>query len=247
MTVVIRIDGESQQRPAGLVSGAQLYDLAGSSPQRLFLNREDGIDIPISPEDHLLIKGNESFVVGDSQIEDNPPLRKELKPEFNGAHEIALAHAKIEAQALKAHDPQFPDGRLFADIPDAVDVEIFDHVRLVVQETDSYFVIPPGDAGGPIDVEECGKHDRRPPKGGAYRYRLDREKYTSETEKISGEEILGRAGETPPVAGKNLAEWSLNQKLRGGKRIKVDGDSVDLSAPGVERFESVRRQAQQGR
>lgn len=240
MTVLIRIGGESQQSPSGLVRGAQLYDLAGGSPQRLFLNREDGIDIPISPEDHLLIKGNESFVLGDSQIEDNPPLRNELRPEFNGAHEIALAQAKIGAQALKAHDPQFPDGRLFADIPDGVDVEIFDDVRLVVQETDSYFVIPPGDVGGPIDVEECGKHDRRPPSGGTYRYRLDREKYTSETEKINGEEILAQAG-------KNLAEWSLNQKLRGGKRIKVDGDWVDLSAPGIERFESVRRQAQQGR
>lgn len=237
---MIQIDGESHQGPSGLVSGGQLYDLASCPPQRLFLNREDGIDIRILPEDHLLIKGNEKFVLGDSPLEDNPPLRKELRPEFNGAHDIALARAKIEAQALKALDPQFPKGRLFADIPDGVDVEISDDVQLVVQETDSYFVIPPGDAGGSIDVEECGKHGRRPPTGGTYRYRLDREKYTSETEKINGEEILARAG-------KNLAEWSLNQKLRGGERIKVDGDWVDLSAPGIERFESVRRQAQQGR
>lgn len=240
MTVVIRIGSESQQGPSGLVSGAELYDLANRPLQRLFLNREDGIDIPISADDHILIKGNENFVLGDSRIEDNPPLRKELRPEFNGAHDIALDRAKIEARALKALDPQFPNGRLFADIPDGVDVEIPDDVQLVVQETDSYFVIPPGDAGGPIDVEECGKHDRRPPTGGTYRYRLDRETYTSDTEKINGEEILARAS-------KNLAEWSLNQKLRGGKRIKVDGDWVDLTTPGIERFESVRRQAQQGR
>lgn len=240
MTTEIRIGGESQQVTSGLVSGAQLYDLANCSPQRLFLNREDGIDIPISAEDHILIKGNEGFVIGESRIEDNPPLRTELRPEFNGAHDISLSRAKITAQDLKALDPQFPSGRLFADIPDGVDVEIADDVQLVVQATDSYFVIPPGDAGGPIDIEECGKHDRRPPTGGTYRYRLDRETYTSDTDKINGEEILKRAG-------KNLAEWSLNQKLRGGKRIKVDGEWVDLSTPGIERFESVRRQAQQGR
>ena len=70
MTVVIRIGGESQQGPSGLVSGAELYDLANRPPQRLFLNREDGIDIPISAEDHILIKGNENFVLGDSRIED---------------------------------------------------------------------------------------------------------------------------------------------------------------------------------
>ncbi len=239
MKVDIQINGESYQSPSGLISGAQLFDFVDHPTHRLFLNRKDGIDIPILPEDRILIKGNEAFVLGDSQIEDNPPLRTEIRPEFNGANEIALDRAKITALSLKAHDPQFPDGRLFADIPDGVDVEIADDVQIVVQDSDSYFVIPPGDVGGPIDVEECGKHGRRPPKGGEYRYRLDREKYTSKSEKINGEEILAKAG-------KSLAEWSLNQKLRGGKRIKVDGDWVDLSAPGIERFESVRRQAQQG-
>lgn len=240
MAVVIQIGGESQQSPSGLVNCAQLYEIAKCHPQRLFLNREDGIDIPLSPEDFILIKGDEVFVIGDSEIEDDPPLRNELRPEFNGAHDVPLRRAKLQAQDLKAHDAQFPGGRLFADVPEGVDVEIPDDTRLIVQDNDSYFVIPPGDAGEPIDVEECSKHERRPPRGATYRYRLDRDSYTSDTEKINGEEILARAG-------KNLAEWSLNQKLRGGKRIKIDGDWVDLSTPGVERFESVRRQAQQGR
>ena len=118
-------------------------------------------------------------------------------------------------------------------------MEIDDDVRLVVQDTDVYFVIPPGDAGGPADVEECGRHDRRLPKGGTYRYRLDRKTYTVDKAEIKGSEILDRAG-------KNLTEWSLNQKLRGGRRIKVDDRLVDLTKRGIERFESVRRQAQQG-
>ena len=56
---------------------------------------------------------------------------------------------------------------------------------------------------------------------------------------ISGDVILH-------LVGKSLGDWSLNQKLRGGKRIKVDAGIVDLSKPGIERFETVRRQAQQG-
>ena len=240
MRVTIRIDAIAHDTEAGLVRGAQLYDLARCKGKRLFLNREEDIDIPISPDDHLLIQGAESFVVGDSPLEDNPPLRRELKPEFNGAREIGLRHAKITSKALKAHDEKFPDGRLFADIPAGVDVEIHDDVHLVVQSTDSYFVIPPGDGDGPVDVEECGKHNRKLPKGWTYRYRLDREKYTTDKGRISGKEILERAG-------KNPAEWSLNQKLCGGRRIKVDEAIVDLTVPGIERFESVRQQAQQGR
>ena len=239
MAVRISIDGVSQQVASGLVRGAQLYELAGCHPQRLFLSRKDDVDIPVLPNEYLLIRGNERLVLGDSRAEDDPPLRSELKPEFNGAHDLALSRAKMTAKALKAHDPQFPDGRMFVDIPDGVDVELDDDMWLVVQDSDSYFVIPPGDFGGHVDLEECSKHGRRPPSGSTYRYRLDRDTYTTDMEKISGEDILARAG-------KNLTEWSLNQKLHGGKRIKVDGDWVDLTTLGIERFESVRRQAQQG-
>lgn len=239
MSIEIYIDGDSRLSPSGLVGGAQLYEIAHCHPHRLFLSREDGIDIPISEVDHLLITRHQRFVTGVSDIEDNPPLRTELRPEFNGSRDLELPRAKITAEELTAQDAKFPNGRLFADIPDGPDIEIDDAVRLIVQDTDSYFVIPPGDVGSPIDLETCGKHGRRPPRGGTYRYRLDRDPYVSETATISGEEILARAG-------KNLAEWSLNQKLRGGKRIRVDGAVVDLATPGIERFESVRRQAQQG-
>ena len=68
-----------------------------------------------------------------------------------------------------------------------------------------------------IDIEECGKHGRRPPKGKKYRIRIDGDKYTVSPEYITGTEILG-------LAGKNFGEWSLNQKLRGGKREKINVD-----------------------
>ena len=87
MTVPIRINGKSLQTPSGLVKGEQLYNLADYHSQRLFLSRDGDIDIPILPEEHLLIRGNENFVVGNGKIEDDPPLRRKIRPEFNGTRD----------------------------------------------------------------------------------------------------------------------------------------------------------------
>ena len=236
MAVLIYVGEASHEFDPGLTSGAHLHELTGC---HLRLWKGD-VSIPILPEDHLLIRGGEKFAPSEKENKENTGLQEELKPEFNGTREVTLAHSKITAQDLKKHDKQFPDGRLFAETPNGIDVEISDEVRLVVQNEDSYFVIPPGDFGGVIDLEKCGKSNRRVPKGCTYRYRLDHEMYVSETEKISGVQILAQAD-------KILDEWSLNQKLHGGKRIKIDGDWVDLTESGIERFESIRRHAQQGR
>ena len=243
MEVNIRIDGQEKRSHSGLVSVADLYEIADCGERRLFLNREDGIDIPLMPGEYLLIHGEENFVTGESPIENNPPLRNEIRPEFNGSHDLALSSAKITGKALKEQDDKFPQGRLFADIAGGVDVAISDDMTIVVQDADSYFVIPPAtDAGddSSIDIEECGKHERRPPKGHKYRIRIDGDKYTVDSAEITGAAIL-------TSAGKNPDEWSLNQKLHGGRRIRIGvDDTVDLARPGIERFETVRRQAQQG-
>ena len=243
MEVKIKIDGQEKQGHSGLVSVADLYEIADCGERRIFLNREDGIDIPLMPGEYLLIHGGEIFVTGASSIENNPPLRNEIRPEFNGSHNLSLPTAKVTGKALKEQDDKFPQGRLFADIKDGVDVEIADDMIIVVQDADSYFVIPPAiDAGddSSIDIEECGKHECRPPKGHKYRIRIDGDKYTVDSAEITGTAVLG-------LAGKNPTEWSLNQKLHGGKRVRIEAeDTVDLTCPGIERFETVRRQAQQG-
>ena len=239
MQTTIQVDGHEKPIHAGLVSVDDLYEIADCSEKRIFLSREDGIDIPLLPGEYLLIRGGERLVVGKSSIEDNPPLRNEVKPEFNGSHNLALAKAKITGKALKERDDKFPQGRLFADIEDGVDVEIVDDMTIVVQDADSYFVIPPA-SGDAIDLEECGKNDRRPPKGHKYRIRIDGDKHTVDSVEITGAGILA-------LAEKRDDEWSLNQKLHGGKRERIEAnDKVDLSCPGIERFETVRRQAQQG-
>jgi len=237
----IQLEGLKKPIRGGLVPVTDLYDLADCHDKRIFLNREDGIDVPLVPGEYVLIHGGEKFVVGESSIESNPPLRNEVRPEFNGSRNLALSNAKITGKSLKERDDKFPTGRLFADIKDGVDVEISDDVTIIVQNEDSYFVIPPAaDDGGAIDLEECGKNARKPPKGRKYQIRIDGDKHVVDSATITGSEILG-------LVGKSFDEWSLNQKLHGGKREKIDaGVEVDLTCPGFERFETVRRQAQQG-
>ena len=237
----IQLDGVNKPIRSGLVLVTDLYELADCHDKRIFLNREDGIDIPLVAGEYVLIHGGEKFVVGESSIENNPPLRNEVRPEFNGSRTLALSNAKITGKSLKEKDDKFPDGRLFADIEDGVDVEILDDMMIVVQNADSYFVIPPAaDDGDAIDLEECGKNERKPPKGRRYRIRVDGAKHIVDSATIPGSKILG-------LVGKRFDEWSLNQKLHGGKREKIDAETeVDLTCPGVERFETIRRQAQQG-
>ena len=243
MEADIKIDGQEKQGISGLIPVANLYEIADCGEKQIFLNREDGIDIPLMPGEYLLIHGGEIFVTGTSSIENNPPLRNEIRPEFNGSHDLALSSAKTTGKALKERDDKFPQGRLFADINDGVDVEIPDDMTIVVQDADSYFVIPPApDAGddSSIDIEDCGKHERRPPKGHRYRIRIDGDKYNVDSAEITGAAILALAGKKPD-------EWSLNQKLHGGRRVRIEADdTVDLARPGIERFETVQQQAQQG-
>ena len=90
-----------------------------------------------------------------------------------------------------------------------------------------------------IDIEEYSKQNRRPPRSDAYKIRVDRQTFIVEKAIIAGEEILA-------LVEKSLSEWSLNMKIHGGRRIKVDARTIDLCEGRIERFETVRRQAQQG-
>lgn len=235
----VTVDRQEKEIRRGLISVCELYDLAGRGEERLFLHLADDEKIPLLPADHIVIRGGEIFVAGEAETQDDPPLRNAIRPRFNGDPGPALRTARITGAALKALDSEFPHGRLFVDIEGGIDAEIADDMMIIVQNADSFFVIPNGD-DGVIDVESCGKHDRQPPKGYEYRIRIDRDKYVVQSGGMSGAEILA-------LAAKNPDEWSLNQKLHGGKRVRIEiHDAVDLTLKGIERFETVRRQAQQG-
>ncbi|MCY4005815.1 MAG: multiubiquitin domain-containing protein [Rhodobacteraceae bacterium] len=239
----IVINSETYEHEGGLVRAEELYEIAGCQDERLFINRPDDIDIPLDPADVLVIQDGASFVTGKATTESNPTLRREIQLRFNGEDGPSIAQAKITGRKLKEFDAEHPKGRLFIDISTSPDAEIADDMTVVVHEGISFFVIPADDdtkSGGPIDIEGCARHGRRPPKGLEYRIRIDREKYLVKRDRITGAQILERAGKSPE-------DWALNQKIRGGERRRIKPDDVvDIAKPGIERFETVRRQAQQG-
>lgn len=240
MQVTIQIDGRKEPVSGGLVSVDALYEIAECGEKQIFLDRENDIGTPLFRGEHLVLRGGEKFAVGEGAGESNPQLRNAVKPGFNSEN-LSLPKAKTTGKALKEHDGEFPEGRLFVEIDGDVDVEILDDMTIVVQDGDLYFVIPQaGSDGLAIIIEECGKHGRRVPVWKGYVIRIDGENYAVDSPKITGTEILELAGKTPE-------EWSLNQKLRGGKRERIEPASeVDLTRPGVERFETIRKHAQQG-
>lgn len=239
---MIEIDGQSVEIRKGLVRVSELYELTSARVNALFFNSTVDAAIAVRHEDYLIVRGGERFVTADD-TDRGRAAPSAVRPRFNDANGPELSGARITGRELKAHDSEFPAGRLFADVDAGADAEIVDDMTIIVQEADSFFVVPAGDDGeasAPIDIELCGKHGRRPPKGYRYRIRVDGEKYIVQSAEITGAGILG-------LAGKTTDEWSLNRKHRGGRRERIASDQVvNLAEPGVERFETVRRQAQQG-
>ena len=236
----IEVEGRRVAVQLGLRRVDELRALVGEDGRPLFLDRTNQAATPLSSSDHILLCGGERLVKGGGLADDNPRLSNPVQPTLNG-QAIEFHCAKATGVNIKKNDAEFPHGRLFVESVGDVDVEIPDDVTVVVQETDVYFIVPPSPEGvSEIDLEECGKHGRRPPRGHKYRVRVDRTKHTLESATVTGAELLA-------LVGKNSHDWSLNQKLRGGRRARVQPDDVvDLCKPGVERFETVRRQAQQG-
>lgn len=97
------------------------------------------------------------------------------------------------------------------------------------------------ETGEPVDLEECSGGGLRPPRARRYRIRVDRQKYVVDRPSLTGGEILEVAGKIPP------AGFQLYQKVRGqkAKPIALD-ESVDLTCPGVERFQTMPKNVTDG-
>lgn len=92
-----------------------------------------------------------------------------------------------------------------------------------------------------IVVEEYAKAGKPVPPGRTYEIRVDKTNYTVKEANPTGREILALAGLTPE-------KYQLNQHLRGGQTIPIAADQkVDLSAPGVERFTTLKIENTEGR
>lgn len=81
---------------------------------------------------------------------------------------------------------------------------------------------------------------QRPHKGEKISIKVDGDEFEVAGSVMTGEQILA-------LVGKNPDEWSLNEKLKSGRRIMVEKDrEVDLTNPELDRFETAPLQAQQG-
>ena len=91
-----------------------------------------------------------------------------------------------------------------------------------------------------IDIEEFARAGKPVPKDKKYRIRIDKDKYVVEKSTLTGAEILG-------LAGKTADQYNLYQHVHGAqtKPVKPE-DPVDLTAPGVERFTTMKRENTEG-
>jgi len=91
-----------------------------------------------------------------------------------------------------------------------------------------------------VDVQEYAKKGLPKPPAVAYRILIDREPKVWNHPAITGAEILALVNKSPK-------EWTAVQRFADGhsEPIKPD-EKVDLTPPGIERFVTMRREAQDG-
>ena len=242
--VTISLNDRQRSTSAGFTQAVDLYKEFDINPdeRRLYLEREEVV-IPLLSDEYIIIHGGEKFSDGEinPNMEENLDIKQAVCPELNGKKmESGFTKAKIATSELRERDEVQPN-KLFIELQGQADVFVPEGATILVQEVDSYFIIPAGDDDA-IDLELCARYDRKPPKGQRqhYKIKIDGVKYRVKSQEMTGEEILS-------LAGKKYDQWTMNQKFRGGRRKPIEaGDKVDLTQPGVERFETVPRQAQQG-
>ena len=244
-TVKIVLCDKEVEFASGFFQVSPFYEKSSvdSKKQWLYLNKDKDIDIPLLPGDYIIIHGGEKILVGDinTDIGENPNVRNSVCFSFNGKQlETGIKQAKLTGLDLRKLDTELDASKLFVDLSSKVDVFIQDDWVLVVQDKDCYITIPVGDDDA-IDLEECARNNRKPPKGQEhYKIKIDGEKHLVDKPILTGLAILA-------LIGKTFDSWSLNQKFHGGLRKPIEAEQeIDFTQIGVERFETTPKQAQQG-
>jgi Multiubiquitin len=92
-----------------------------------------------------------------------------------------------------------------------------------------------------VDIEECSRTGRKPPRSRHYRIRIDKKQYVVDTPHPTGRALLELAGKTPPE------KWILRQIFRNGPAVPIGLDQkVDLTTPGVEKFSTMPKDISDG-
>ena len=72
-----------------------------------------------------------------------------------------------------------------------------------------------------------------------YKIKIDKTQHETDQRFISGSEVLGLAGYSP-------AEYDLRLKSKGGQALIGPDEQVDLSAPGIEKFVTFKKETSEG-
>lgn len=85
-----------------------------------------------------------------------------------------------------------------------------------------------------VDIEEFAKANKKPPKAKAYRIRIDKTRYVVHVDHMTGRQLL-------ELAGKSVDRYKIYQQISGGGQPQPIGlnQTVDFTAPGIERFKTL--------
>lgn len=152
---IIHIAGTPHSVERSLKLGADLYRVAGVSPEQeyLLLELPDERDIPVAVSDQIIINGSERFsvAIGPYPADDNPCLRKPITPVMNEqplSPHSGLPRPKLTYEQLAALDPDFVQGDgVFVELQDVPDAQVTPGMRVLVQSDDRFYTSPCGNVG----------------------------------------------------------------------------------------------------
>lgn len=118
---------------------------------------------------------------------------------------------------------------------DTIQVEVHEERHVAVTECDGEIVVDEV-----VDIEIYVREKKRIPLARAYRIRIDKVYHTVEQPSLKARDLLTLAGKLPP-------EKYVLRQIVNGRPVKLElDDIVDFRAPGVEKFKTMLKTAQDG-
>lgn len=143
----IYVAGEKLAINPGAKRGQEIISLAKLvSPEQLVLEVDGDVDIPISPNDVIVVRGGECFSVGDGspQLPDNPVMRKPivatLNEQFLSAF-TAVRHGKASVAELVTWAGGGAQD-IWIDLDGLADELLLPTDRVVLQPKDHFISVP---------------------------------------------------------------------------------------------------------
>jgi Prokaryotic E2 family E len=162
--ISVLIDRKSVEIAPGLTLGQDLINKAAlTGAQQLLLERKGDIDILVAPQDGILLRGGEEFVISDGSppAEDNPCVRHPVRFDFNGQNvpkEQLFQRAKATGAEIKQLDPNLKaSDQLIADLDHLADEVIADGLRMILQKQDKYITAPCGNVGDGLVLNQLSE------------------------------------------------------------------------------------------